>query len=584
MRASNRLPNQYDFVIVGAGSAGCALANRLTRNSNHHVLLIEAGKADNSPLIHMPIGFSRLMYDPKDTDVYFTEPEVECNNRRIHSPRGRVLGGCSSINGMVYIRGQKEDYDEWAKQPGCQGWSYEDVLPYFKRSENFAPEADAPETKIDMKYHSSGGDLDVTYSRTNYALGETYINAAREAGIPYNPDFNGAEQEGIGYFQLNQRQGKRWSSARAFLGIAAERPNLTIATSCKATKILFHHQRAIGVEYRTDKGAVVQAAAMSEVILCAGTFATPQLLELSGIGQREVLEKHGIAPVKELRGVGENLQDHYTIIVQHGIKEGETLSRDGQFPRVIWSVLKYLFARRGVLAHPAATIGAFIKGTQKDGSRDTRPAYQIHFAAGNGDWDDKGNMMPGENPGVTSTCCVLRPESRGSVHIQSTDPWLWPAVRANYLSTVEDRRRIVEAVKLQRQIYAAPSFAAIATEEEKPGAAVQSDEQILDYCRNNGMSVYHPVGTCRMGAVDDPLAVVDHRFKVHGVEALRIVDGSVLPNLLSGNTHAPIVMMAERATDFIIEDKLAAEQEAFRGLPPKGVDTSASGGGKCPFR
>lgn len=589
---NNRLPNQYDFIIVGAGSAGCLLANRLTRNSNNHVLLIEAGRRDTNPMIRMPIGFSRLMYDPKDTDVYFTEPEPHCNNRKIHTPRGRVLGGCSSINGMVYVRCQQEDYNEWANIPGCEGWSYDEVLSYFKRSENFSPEIDSPEKNASLKHHGTGGDLNVTYSRTNYPLGETYIQAAREAGFPYNKDFNGDSQEGVGYFQLNQKNGQRWSSARAFLsrdgGAAEQRPNLIIATQCKALRVLFHNKtRAVGVEYINAAGEKIQAAAMSEVILSAGTFATPQILELSGVGRSEVLEKNGIEPVKVMNGVGENLQDHYTVIVQHGVSGGETLSRDGQFPRVILSLFKYLFAKRGVLAHPAATIGAFLKGTQKDGSRDTRPAYQIHFAAGNGDWDEKGNMMPGKNPGVTSTACMLRPESRGSVHIQSADPQQWPAVRGNYLSTEEDCRRIVEAVKIQRRIYAAPSFQAVATEEEKPGVVYQSDEDILNYCRDNGMSVYHPVGTCKMGAVTDPAAVVDNRLKVHGLEALRIVDGSIFPNLLSGNTHAPIVMVAERAAEFILEDKHAAAQETFRGLPPKGVevhDSSSGGGGKCPFR
>lgn len=434
--------------------------------------------------------------------------------------------------------------------------------------------------------HGKGGDLNVTYSRTNYPLGETYVEAAKAAGYPYNADFNGEKQEGVGYFQINQKGGQRWSSAKAFLTEAAQRSNLTIATQSKVMKILFHNNaRAVGVEYLNTKGEVIQAAAMHEVIVCAGAFASPQLLELSGIGRRDILEKNGIDLVKELPGVGENLQDHFTIMVQHGVKGGPTLNRDGRFPWIILSLLKYLFAKRGVLAHPAATIGAFLRGTQKNGGADTRPTYQIHFAAGNGAFDEKGNMVPGKFPGVTSTACMLRPESRGWVHIKSADPLQWPAVQYHYLSTEEDRRRSIEAIKIQRRIYASSVFQSAATEEQLPGAHVQTDEQILEYCRSNGHSVYHPVGTCKMGAATDASAVVDRHLKVHGLEALRVVDASIFPNLTSGNTHAPVLMAAERAAEWILEDKRLAERDKFQGLPPKGVTPAvgAASGGKCPF-
>jgi choline dehydrogenase len=476
---------------------------------------------------------------------------------------------------MVYIRGQKEDYDEWARLPGCEGWSYEELLPYFKRSENF-------ESGPADHFHGKGGELNVTRSRVHYPLNDVYLEAAKAAGFPRNDDFNGPSQEGVGLFHINQKNGKRLSSARAFLGEAEKRPNLEIVTEARACKILFHNKtRAVGVEYVDKKGEKIEAAAMSEVILSAGAFASPHLLELSGVGSRKVLEAQGIELVNELDGVGENLQDHYTVMVQHGVTGGKTLAQDGRFPGIIFSVLKYLFAKKGLLAHPAAAIGAFLKGSTPDGKLDERPAYQIHFAAGNGEWDDKGNMIPGETPGVTSTCCVLRPESRGTVHINSADPKKWSAVQFNYLSAEEDRRRIVEAVKLQREIYAAKPFADIATEEQKPGTAVSSDEEILDYCRQQGMSVYHPVGTCKMGRREDE-GVVDNRLKVHGLEALRVVDGSIFPNLLSGNTHAPIVAVAEKAAEMILQDRMFAKREAWQGMAPKGI---AEGGdiSKCPF-
>lgn len=316
---------------------------------------------------------------------------------------------------------------------------------------------------------------------------------------------------------------------------------------------------------------------MQEVILSAGALNSPALLELSGIGRRDVLEANGIEVKHELPGVGENLQDHYHVQVQHGVKNPPTISEDGQFPRVVMSLFKYLFGKTGVLAFPAANIGAFFRG-----EGETRPTFQIHFTPGAGDMDDKGNMVPSAEPGVNSTVCVLRPKSRGHVHIRSSDPKAPPKILYNYLTHEDDCRRIVEGIKWQRKIYAAAPFAEIATKELLPGAQVQTDEQILQYAREKGGSVYHPVGTCKMGSADDPLAVVDNELKVHGLHALRVVDASIFPNLISGNTHAPTVAVAERAADMILADREKNRADAFAGLPPKGIDSTA-GAGKCPF-
>ena len=533
----------YDYIIVGAGSAGCALAYRLSREASRRVLLLEAGGKDSLPMIHIPLGFAFLMKNPKVNWCYETEPEPNMHNRKMSWPRGKVLGGTSCINGMVYIRGQREDYDHWA-QLGNEGWSYDQVLPYFKRSEH---KAEGP-----SKFHGYGGPLWVEEVpiQEKLELADLFVQAAVQTGMPYNEDFNGPCQEGAGDFQLNIRNGRRQSTARTYLKLYQQRPNLTIATGALAERILLENGRAVGVEYRQSakKGAsqLNRAFAQGEVILCGGVINSPQLLELSGIGQRERLESLGIPIAQELPGVGENLQDHLTVNVQQGLHGVHTFYEETRPLSMLKNLFKYLFSGRGLLAHPASQVGAFFRTSEK---QDT-PDAQIHFAPAASEADSKGNLKT--RPGTTATVCHLRPESRGNVHIRSANPAIAPAIRANYLDTDNDRKAIVAALRRVRTIFAAPALNNYRGDEILPGANTDTDEEILSYVRAQAESVYHPVGTCKMGA--DDMAVVDHRLRVHGVHGLRIADASIMPTVVSGNTNAPTIMIAEKCADMVLQD------------------------------
>src|SRR6516162_4211045 len=526
--------SEYDYVIVGAGSAGCVLANRLTTSGKHSVLLLEAGPADSNIWIHVPLGYGKLFKEKSVNWMYQTEPEPGLNGRQVFQPRGKVLGGSSSINGLLYVRGQHEDYDRW-RQRGNVGWGYDDVLPYFKKAENQIRGAD--------QYHGVGGPLPVSDWRHHDPLSEAFVKAAVETGIPFNPDFNGAAQEGAGFFQTTTRRGRRASSAFCYLRPAKGRKNLAVETSALAQRIVFEGRRARSVEYR-QSGNLRTAWARKEVLVSGGAYNSPQLLQLSGVGPAELLKQHGIGIVLDAPGVGNDLQDHLQVRIVMRCAQKVTLNDIVGHPvRRTLAGMQYAAFRRGPLTIAAGTSGAFFKTNP----RLATPDIQIHFIPFS---TDKMGEKLHSFSGFTASLCQLRPESRGSLRIKSADPEAAPEIRINYLSTETDRTAHVEGLKILRKILAAPALKSYVVEEIDPGAKVTSDDELLQFCRARGSTIYHPTSTCRMG--NDPLAVVDQRLCVRGIEGLRVVDASVMPDLVSGNTNAPTIMIAEKASDMIL--------------------------------
>ena len=525
--------DEFDYVIVGAGTAGCVLANRLSEDPRSRVLLLEAGPEDRSIWIHLPIGYAKTMFHPVYNWGFYTDPEPRMKGRRMYWPRGRGLGGSSSINGLIYVRGQPEDYDRWA-QAGNDGWAWKDVLPYFIRSESNSRGA--------SEWHGGEGPQWCSDIAPKHELMEAIIRAGGELGVPRNDDFNGARQEGVGYYQLFTHDGKRCSTAVGYLRPARGRPNLEVRTEAQVTHVAMEGTRATGVEYRRA-GRVDSVRAAREVILAAGAIQSPQLLQLSGIGPGRLLQEHGIPVVADLPGVGENLQDHLQIRAMY--KVSKPITTNDELRTLLGRVrmgLQWLFSRTGPLAIGINHGGLFTRLMPEART----PDIQYHFATVSA---DVAGGAPHPWSGCTFSVCQLRPESRGTVRIVSPDPFTPPSMQPNYLSDPLDRRYAIDSLKFTRRLASTKALAPYLSEEYRPGAAVKTDEDLLDFAREYAQTIFHPSGTCKMGT--DSMAVVDPQLRVRGVQGLRVVDCSIMPTLVSGNTNAPVIMIAERAADLV---------------------------------
>jgi choline dehydrogenase len=522
----------FDFIIVGAGSAGCVLANRLSANPQHRVLLLEAGPRDWHPFIHMPAGISKLVGSKGVNWSYDTEPEPNLDNRRLWWPRGKVLGGSSSINAMCYIRGHRRDYDDWAAA-GNAGWGYDDLLPMFKRSENNERGGDA--------FHGSGGPLNVADLRYRNPLSSVFLDAAVEAGYARNEDFNDADMQGFGFYQVTQKNGQRWSTASGYLNAASGRSNLTVVTRAMVERVQIENGRAVAIEYRVGRRKQ-RAECAREVILSGGAINSPQLLMLSGIGPADHLGRHGIVVKHAAPGVGQNLHDHLDSCTVYRCTQPITYDRISE----VVTGLRYLLFKDGPGTSNVAEAGGFVRSSL---APDERPDLQFHFVPAI--LDDHGrNRIAGD--GITLHACHLQPRSRGHLELASADPVAPARIFANYLSDTEgfDRRSLIEAVRTSRRIFNAHAFDAFRGKEMFPGDNDDSEAAISAFLRRKCETVYHPVGTCRMG--NDAMAVVDAQLRVHGVDGLRVVDASIMPKIVSGNTNAPTVAIAEKASEMIL--------------------------------
>ena len=528
--------NEFDFIIIGAGSAGCVIANRLTASGEFRVLLLEAGPNDSSPWIHMPIGYGRNFSNPKVNWLYSSKPGKDWVKRQIKQPRGKVIGGSSSINGLVYMRGQKEDYDHW-RQLGNDGWGYEQVLDYFKKSEN--------QERGQDPFHSTGGPLNVSDPRETHPLADAYIQAGVDAGYKRNYDFNGAEQEGFGYQQWTTKNGFRCSAAVAFLKPARKRKNLIIKSEAHTNRIIFNGTRAVGVEFER-RGKIILAKAKHEIIVSAGAYNTPQLLQLSGIGPANLLKKMSIPIIADRQNVGKNLQDHFNAPLMFELNKNFTLNDVlNRWDKKILHGLKYLFQQRGFLSTGVAYAGGYLTVNPNSSSPDIQNLLMLFTSELIG-----GKVDP--FPGCASVVALLRPESRGEVNILSDDPKKHPEINYNFLSANKDRQTLVMGVKKVREVMSQDAIAKYIVREFRPGSEHNSDEAIIDFLEKSGRTSYHPVGTCRMGPDDE--AIVDPKLRVNGVSSLRIADASIMPTLVSGNTNAPTIMIGEKASDMILSD------------------------------
>jgi choline dehydrogenase len=528
-----------DYAIVGAGSAGCVLADRLS-GDGARVMLLEAGPSDWHPMIHIPAGALHLRANPLVNWNYYTEAEESVANRSLHWPRGKVMGGTSSINGMLYVRGNPADYDGWA-QMGCRGWSYSDVLPHFKKSEHYVSGS--------SEYRGTGGPLLVEDYRTILPLTHRFVEAAQQVGFPFTPDYNGAQQEGVGYSQMTRKGRFRGSTARTFLAEARRRSNLRVETKAAATRLLFDGRRCIGIAFRQN-GSDHRVTASREVIVSGGTVNSPHLLQISGIGPADHLKSIGVEVVHDLPGVGANLSDHFAVRVTHRVKDEVSVNQLARGFRLAREVGRFAATGRGALTFGVTTAMVFCRSREGLAS----PDLQLLFTPGSYDPNGIGRLE--QLPGMTIVVCAVRPDSRGTIMARSADPFAPPAIRPNYLSAASDEQVLLSGTRHARRIFDAPPLARPSAAETMPGPDAGSEERLIDFMHRSGMNLHHPVGTCRMG--EDPMAVVDSRLRVRGVAGLRVVDASVMPTVTTGNTNAPTIMIGEKGAAMIREDAAAA--------------------------